>query len=254
MVYPFKWRVGLFKTKGGKIKMSLNTFNIIHIVVEVVTILSITAYFLHQNSKIMSRIDTLNSTIEEYEEKFGEQDKKINGILKSLKKIESKMESNTASKEKEKEKEKTVEDDSGSVCKDGVCSLPASFGAGFQIPIQMPPFKHFFEKQPSFFSQVQEIILEENDEDEGKDEEVKVMPYDDEEEEDDAPEDVIVEIEKEKVSPPSPEPITPSIKIVEQNDSSSKKKKRKRKKNNSVSSVPDLDKELEDELNELNAM
>ena len=235
--------------------MSLNTFNIIHIVVEVVTLLSITAYFLHQNSKIMSRIDNLNNTIEEYEEKIGEQDKKINGILKSLKKIESKIESGSSNKEKEKDKTKEDSGD-GSVCIDGVCSLPPSFGGGFQIPLMPSPFKHFFEKQQPFFSQVQEIIVEEKDEDFYDEEEdvVKVTSYEDDDD-DDVPEDVIIEIEKEKkeVKVASPKPVTPPPKIEEHNDVTLKKKKRKRKKN-SVSSVPDLDKELEDELNELNAL
>lgn len=236
--------------------MSLNTFNIIHIVVEVVTLLSITAYFLHQNSKIMSRIDSLNNTIEEYEEKIGEQDKKINGILKSLKKIESKIESGS-SISSNKEKDKTKEDSGdGSVCIDGVCSLPPSFGGGFQIPLMPSPFKHFFEKQQPFFSQVQEIIVEEKDEDFYDEEEdvVKVTSYEDDDD-DDVPEDVIIEMEKEKkeVKVASPKPVTPPPKIEEQNDVTLKKKKRKRKKN-SVSSVPDLDKELEDELNELNAL
>jgi hypothetical protein len=205
----------------------------------------------------MSRIDSLNSTIEEYEEKIGEQDKKINGILKSIKKIESCI----SSKEKDKDKTK-VEDsgDDGSVCIDGVCSLPSSFGGGFQIPLMPSPFKHFFEKQQPFFSHVQEIIVEEKDEDLYDEEEdvVKVTSYEeaeDDDDDDDVPEDVIIEIEEEKkeVKVVSPKPVTPPPKIEEQNDTTLKKKKRKRKKN-SVSSVPDLDKELEAELNELNAL
>lgn len=214
--------------------MSLSTFNIIHIVVEVVSLLSITAYFLHQNGKIMSHIDTLNQTIEEHEEKMAEQDKKINGILKSLKKIESG--GSSSSKEKE------------SVCVDGVCSVPQF--SGFQIPLHSP--FTFFDKQfGSSPSQVQEIIVEEDEDEEDNDDykpppsSVEVLDEYEEEVPNQEDDDDLLSLDKVEVV------VVPSSPPKEQPNESAKKKKKKKKKT-SVSSLPDLDKELEAELNELN--
>lgn len=209
--------------------MSLSTFNIIHIVVEVISLLSITAYFLQQNSKIMSQIDNLNSTIEEHEDKITEQEKKINSILKVIKKLENR-----------EVKEKPPKEDSGG-CVDGVCPIPQSyqsFPMNFQIPI--PSMKSFFEPFNQSSSQVQEIIMEEDEEDEEmNDEYEKPSSVEIIEEE---PNQEIEDEEPLKVVPPPPEPPTVPV-----------SKKKKKKKKNSVTSVPDLDKELEDELNELNA-
>lgn len=211
--------------------MSLSTFNIIHIVVEVVSILSITAYFLHQNSKMMSQIDTLNSALEEHEEKITEQDKKISSIMKIVKKLESRD-------------VRVEKQDDG--CVNGVCPVPGfqAFPLNFQIPSAM---KSFFDPiSPSSSSHVQEIIVEEEDEDEDND---------------------VVE----DLKPTSVVAVEPVVEIVEEEEPNNNendeedlvkvqplpppapKKKKKKKRNGSVSSAPDLDKELEAELNELNA-
>ena len=66
--------------------MSLNTSNIIHIVVEVVALLSLTTYVIQQNRKMMVIIDSLTEKVEEQEEKIDKHDKVISDILKKMSK------------------------------------------------------------------------------------------------------------------------------------------------------------------------
>lgn len=67
--------------------MSLNTSNIIHIVVETITLVAITTYFMQQNKKMMEHIDNLNEKIEEQDEKLLKHDKLISDILKNQNKM-----------------------------------------------------------------------------------------------------------------------------------------------------------------------
>ena len=67
--------------------MSLNTSNIIHIVVETITLVAITTYFMQQNKKMMEHIDNLNEKLEEQDEKLLKHDKLISDILKKQNKM-----------------------------------------------------------------------------------------------------------------------------------------------------------------------
>ena len=48
--------------------------SLIRTAVEVISVLSITAYVLHQNRKLKSQIDIMKKTIEEHEEKISEKE------------------------------------------------------------------------------------------------------------------------------------------------------------------------------------
>ena len=57
--------------------------SLIRTAVEVISVLSITAYVLHQNRKLKSQIDIMKKTIEEHEKKISEKEvekKNNNGI------------------------------------------------------------------------------------------------------------------------------------------------------------------------------
>ena len=190
--------------------MSLNTANIIHIVVEVVTLLSITVYFLQQNRKMMDMIDSLSEQMDEQEEKIKKHDKVIADILKTLK------------------------DSPTSSAVPPPIILPSPLSSMFNSVLLNPSSDGF----PSFFptsqqhqqstSYVEEASEEQFDEDEEEEEEIFES---------------VVDV-KEPEPEPEPEPMLQETKITDV------KKKKKKKKKTSTSSN-DIDKELEDELNEL---
>ena len=66
--------------------MSLNTSQIVHIVSEVVALLSVTTYFVNENRKMMKLIDSLNDKLEEQDEKMEKYDRVLSDILKTLEK------------------------------------------------------------------------------------------------------------------------------------------------------------------------
>jgi hypothetical protein len=207
--------------------MSLNTSNLIHIVAEVVTLLAITTYFLHQNRKMNDLIDSLTERLEEQEEKIEKHDKVISDILKTLK-----------SNDKPTPSPQCVGDK---------CVMPTPPYASMLNSVFLDnPFPQFFA-QPS--TTTSSSIVEEADS------EVEEKELDEEEEE--QPQQEIVVDEEEEDPQPIPLPplelVEPEPKVVEIKDEpvtteSSKKKKKKKKKANSVT---DIDKELEDELNDL---
>lgn len=203
--------------------MSLNTSNLIHIVAEVVTLLAITTYFLHQNRKMTDLIDSLTERLEEQEEKIEKHDKVISDILKTLK---SSKEGTTSAPQ----------------CVGDKCVLPTPpFASMLNSVFMENPFPQFFA-QPSHSVGTTSSVVEEADSELEEDHFVE-----DEEE----PQQEIIE-EEELVTPPQLELVHDEPTIVEIKDEPvvevSKKKKKKKKKSNSVS---DIDKELEDELNDL---
>ena len=54
--------------------MSLNTTQIIHIVADVAILMSITVYFMNENKKLVSQIDTLSKKVESQEDRITKQD------------------------------------------------------------------------------------------------------------------------------------------------------------------------------------
>ena len=192
--------------------MSLNTSNIIHIVAEVVTLLAITVYFLQQNRKMMNLIDSLTDKVDEQDEKIEKHDKVIADILKTMNKV------NVAS---------------------------SSFITSSSLPISLPmshPVNICFGN--SCETDVGETENEEEFEQEIDEETTKV------EELEEQP--VVVEIiEKPVVHLPPPPPIV----IIEEEEEDGNLKetisKKKRKKKKKTPSMIDIDKELEDELNDL---
>ena len=55
--------------------------SLIRTAVEVISVLSITAYVLHQNRKLKSQIDIMKKTIEEHEEKISEKEVEKNDTV-----------------------------------------------------------------------------------------------------------------------------------------------------------------------------
>lgn len=55
--------------------MSLNTSQIIHIVTEMIALLSITAYFMNENKKLTGKLNSLSEKVEEQDEKLQKHDK-----------------------------------------------------------------------------------------------------------------------------------------------------------------------------------
>ena len=66
--------------------MSLNTSQIVHIVSEIVALLSVTTYFINENRKMMKVIDSLNEKLEEHDEKMEKYDRVLSDVLKTLEK------------------------------------------------------------------------------------------------------------------------------------------------------------------------
>lgn len=202
--------------------MSLNTSNLIHIVAEVVTLLAITTYFLHQNRKMTELIDSLTERLDEQEDKIEKHDKVISGILKTMK-----------SKE-------------GNNCVGDKCPLPTPPLASMLNSVFLDnPFPQLFSSPPSV--QTSSSFVEEADSDNEEEEEtLENEPYHQE------IDNVVIEEEEEIITPPlalvENKPQVVEIKDEHVPTEGSKKKKKKKKKANSVT---DIDKELEDELNDL---
>jgi hypothetical protein len=212
--------------------MSLNTSNIIHIVVEVVTLLAITVYFLQQNRKMMNLIDSLTDKVDEQDEKIEKHDKVIADILKTINKTN------------------TVSPTSSFITSSTSASLP----------ISSPVITTTSSKPLNIcFGNSCETDFEET-EDEHEEEEVDHdHEHEDEEEEEQEnyhDEEVIHETSKVEELEDEPvvveiieEPPPPPVVIIEDVKETSHKKKRKKKKK--TPSMIDIDKELEDELNDL---
>jgi len=198
--------------------MSLNTSNIIHIVVEVITLLSITIYFMQQNKRMMDMIDSLSEQVEEQEEKIKKHDSLIADIFKTLKDRDAPVSSPQPQQPRI------------------ITPITSMLNS---VLLQQPSLDKF----PNFFTQSKPtsssyVVEEADDEPFGK-----IIEEEEEEEE--------AEEEYNPPTPPPPPPIVPEPEpqIVEITEESVKKKKKKKKKSSSSSS--DIDKELEDELNEL---
>jgi hypothetical protein len=201
--------------------MSLNTSNIIHIVVEVITLLSITIYFMQQNKRMMDMIDSLSEQVEEQEEKIKKHDSLIADIFKTLKDRDAPVSSPQPQQPRI------------------ITPITSMLNS---VLLQQPSLDKF----PNFFTQSNPttsssyVVEEDDDEPFGK-----IIEEEEEEEEQE---------EEEEYKPPTPPPPPPIVpepepQIVEITEESVKKKKKKKKKSSSSSS--DIDKELEDELNEL---
>lgn len=207
--------------------MSLNTSNIIHIVAEVVTLLAITTYFLHQNRKMNELIDSLTERLEEQEEKIEKHDKVISDILKTLKSSKEDGSGTTTS--------------SAPQCVGDKCVLPTPpFASMLNSVFLENPFPQFFAPSVGTSSSVVEEADSELEED------YFVENVEEPQQE------IIEEEEEEAIQSPPLELVQDEPQVVEIKDEPvvevSKKKKKKKKKSNSVS---DIDKELEDELNDL---
>lgn len=206
--------------------MSLNTSQVIHIVTEMIAILSITTYFMHENKKLTGKINSLSEKVEEQDEKLQKHEKVLFDILRQM-------------------------ESSNSVQNVVISPSPASSGISYK-PICITTSSGNQVCTPSFgLEKVDEE--EEEEEYESKLNVILVSPPIS------LPPPVLSEskveeiIEEEELLPPpvflkSPSPPHPP-------PSSSEKKKRKRhnnkKKSNQASSITDIDNELENELNEL---
>jgi hypothetical protein len=207
--------------------MSLNTSNIIHIVAEVVTLLAITTYFMHQNRKMTDLIDSLTERLEEQEEKIEKHDKVISDILKTLK----------------------TKDGGGATpaphCVGDKCVMPTPppFASMLNSVFMENPFPQFFAQPPSHSVGTTSSVVEEADSEEDDE------PHFNEEEE--PAEEILIE-EVQDIPCAIIEDVPQIVEIKDEPVLStteiSKKKKKKKKKSNSVT---DIDKELEDELNDL---
>jgi len=203
--------------------MSLNTSQIIHIVTEMIALLSITAYFMNENNKLTGKLNSLSEKVEEQDEKLQKHDKVLFDILRQM---ESSKVQNVV----------MTPSPSPGISYKPICITTSS---GNQICT------------PSYgLEKVEEEDEEEEEEEEAQEEgyesnmnvilisppvvSLPPPPVPSKVEE-------IIEEEEEVLPPPQPQP------------SSSDKKKRKRhnKKKTQTSSVTDIDKELENELNEL---
>ena len=203
--------------------MSLNTSQIIHIVTEMIALLSITAYFMNENKKLTGKLNSLSEKVEEQDEKLQKHDKVLFDILRQM---ESSKVQNVV----------MTPSPSPGISYKPICITTSS---GNQICT------------PSYgLEKVEEEDEEEEEEEEAQEEgyesnmnvilisppvvSLPPPPVPSKVEE-------IIEEEEEVLPPPQPQP------------SSSDKKKRKRhnKKKTQTSSVTDIDKELENELNEL---
>jgi hypothetical protein len=215
--------------------MSLNTTQIIHIVADVAMLMSITVYFMNENKKLVSQIDTLSKKVESQEERITKQDGVILEILKHL--------DNTKSSSF---KEIVIEPSLPSPLPPGCCFISSN---GNQV-----------------CSPIEEVEEEDDDDDEEEEEEEDVQQKKEEKQVETAIEPQITQVvfvvppleEKKKIEPSlvskveeiiEDEEIPPVVAasvspIID-------KKKRKRKKSKTSSSPNDIDKELENELNEL---
>ena len=64
--------------------MSLNTSHVIHIVTEMIALLSITAYFMNENKKLTGKLNSLSEKVEEQDEKLHKHDKVLFDILRQM--------------------------------------------------------------------------------------------------------------------------------------------------------------------------
>ena len=222
--------------------MSLNTSQIVHIVSEVVALLSVTTYFVNENRKMMKLIDSLNEKLDEQDEKMEKYDRVLSDILKTL------------------EKNKKVDQQQSS---------SASFLVPPQRPILSPPppkasppkahdMGIIYEQQQSPQIPIticiagQSCVEEDDDFDydfdqdqSSKVEEIQETPIDDNNSSEEV--NIIREAEEETHVGMTTGGEEEEEVIVE--IASSNKKKRKKKKKSQT--LIDIDKELENELNDL---
>lgn len=209
--------------------MSLNTTQIIHIVADVAILMSITVYFMNENKKLVSQIDTLSKKVESQEERITKQDGVILEILKHL--------DNT----KPSFKEIVIEPSLPSPLPPGCCFISST---GNQV-----------------CSPIEEVDEEDDDNDDEEDDGQHLEENKEEEENEPQLTQVVIVV---PTLPPEEKKIEPSLvskveEIIEEEEIppvvtssvQSKKRKRKKSKTSSSSSPNDIDKELENELNEL---
>lgn len=208
--------------------MSLNTTQIIHIVADVAILMSITVYFMNENKKLVSQIDTLSKKVESQEERITKQDGVILEILKHL--------DNT----KPSFKEIVIEP---------------------SLPSPLPPGCCFISSTGNQVCSPIEEVDEEDDDDDEEDDGQHVEENRENENEPQVTQVVIVvptpPIEEKKIEPSLVSKVEEIIEeeeippVVTSSSVQSKKRKRKKSKTSSSSSPNDIDKELENELNEL---
>jgi hypothetical protein len=226
--------------------MSVNTSQVVHIVAEIVVLLSMTVYFMHENKKLASRIDSLSKKVEEQEEKLEKHDGVILDILKHLE-----------SSNKPKivvEPLPSLKSSSSISYKPGpgLCYINSNGDEVCTVPTRTDDVIHEEE--------------EEEEEDDGGDDDEEVVEVEKEVETKSSNDDDVVTIPSITdnvvilMAPvmPSMEPVSTSTveEVIEEDESlippSAPKKKRKRHKQRSKQpTVTDIDKELENELNEL---
>lgn len=213
--------------------MSLNTTQIIHIVADVAILMSITVYFMNENKKLVSQIDTLSKKVESQEDRITKQDGVILEILKHL--------DNT----KPSFKEIVIEPSLSSPLPPGCCFISST---GNQV-----------------CSPIEEVDEEDDDNDDEEDDGQHLEENKEEEENENENEPQVTQVVIVVPTPPPEEKkIEPSLvskveEIIEEEEIppvvtssvQSKKRKRKKSKTSSSSSPNDIDKELENELNEL---
>ena len=207
--------------------MSLNTSHVIHIVTEMIALLSITAYFMNENKKLTGKLNSLSEKVEEQDEKLHKHDKVLFDILRQM--------------------------ESSKVQNVVMTPSPAS-GISYK-PICITTSSGNQVCTPSYGL---EKVDEEEEEDEEAEEEEEEEKEEEEKEACESKLNVIL------VSPSSPPVFSESKveEIIEEEEpppvfisptqplpSSSEKKKRKR--HNKKKNQSSIDKELENELNEL---
>jgi hypothetical protein len=225
--------------------MSVNTSQVVHIVAEIVVLLSMTVYFMHENKKLASRIDSLSKKVEEQEEKLEKHDGVILDILKHL---------------ESSNKPKIVVEPLPSLSSisykpgPGLCYINSNGDEVCTVPTRTDDGLEDIHEEE-----------EEEEDDGGVDDDEEVVEVEKEVETKSSDDDVVtipsitdnVVILMAPVMP-SMEPVSTSTveEVIEEDESvippSAPKKKRKRHKQRSKQpTVTDIDKELENELNEL---
>lgn len=221
--------------------MSLNTSNIIHIVAEVVTLLAITVYFMQQNRKMMDLIDSLTDKVEDQEEKIEKHDKVIADILKTMNKANS----------------------SGSASSSRPNSNLPIFTTTATAVSTLPSTTFLFDPKPSINLCFDNDCGEEEEEEEQDHEHEHDHEHDHEEEEAEQKHEVSkveeldeliglefndIHVDEEEKIQKVEEIIEIPIEDVKDTTNHTKKKRKKKKK---TPSIAEIDKELEDELNDL---
>lgn len=208
-----------------------NTSQVVHIVSEIVVLLSITGYFMNENRKLVSRIDSLSKKLEDQEEKLEKHDSVILDILKHL-------ETNKPTIVVDSLPSLSSPSSSISYKTTGCCIMNSNGEQMCTVPMMTSDGLDDIDEEGEDMEEEDEEEDEVIDKPSISDNVVILMspmitPFSTSKVEEVVEEDEILPL------PPPPPPVEP-------------KKKRKRNKNRSKqTTVNDIDKELENELNEL---